>query len=107
TPAKLQHRLGKGLRRFLRRVVADARQHAALIWAAKMPAMRFRAAVRCDAVIGAVKDDGGNADLRLRRQSRLDRRIAGIAGDAAKTMPIGMDHDIDKVLVVERRSRPL
>jgi hypothetical protein len=72
-----------------------------------MLAMRFRPAVRYHAIIGAMKDDGGHADLRLRRQSRLDRRIAGIAGDAAEAMPIGMDDDIDEIVVVERRSRPL
>ena len=55
--AKLQDRVGKGLRRLLRRIVADTVQHAALIGRGEMSAVAFRHVSRCHAVDGAMQND--------------------------------------------------
>jgi hypothetical protein len=49
----------------------------------------------------AVDRDRWNGDRRLRREPGLDRSIGGIAGDEPVAMPVGVDDDLDEVVIVE------
>jgi hypothetical protein len=64
--AKLQDRVGKGLRRFLRWIVADILQNVALIRRGEMSAVAFRCPDRRHAIDSAMQVDGGNIDFGLR-----------------------------------------
>ena len=57
---------------------------------------------RIDAVIPALQHDAGHGDVGLRRQARLDRIKGWVARYAAELVPVGMDHHVDEIGIVER-----
>src|SRR5579872_6717901 len=54
-----------------------------------------------DAVTATLKRNGWDSDPRLLRQCNFDLLIHGIARDIAEAMAIGMNHDVDKIGIVE------
>jgi hypothetical protein len=64
---------------------------------------------RCGAVGGgevpvclAVECDGGDADRGLVGQPSFDLVVGGVSGREAESVTVGMDDDVDVVVVVER-----
>ena len=45
--------------------------------------------------------DGRNIDVGLRGQPRFHGRIARIAGDVPGSVPVRINHDVDKIFIVE------
>jgi hypothetical protein len=58
-----------------------------------------------DAVVGAVEDDGRHRNRRTLGQPGLGIFEARLARSIADAVPVGVDHDVDEVGVVERRRR--
>lgn len=56
---------------------------------------------RIHAVIRALQHDGRHGYIRLPGQMRLDGRERRIARNKAKAVPVGMDHNIDKIGIVK------
>ena len=54
-------------------------------------------------VVGAVQDDARHGDRRALGEAALDVVEARIAGRVAVAVPVGVDHDVDEVGIVERR----
>ena len=92
-------------RRFLRDVVADAGQHAALVAAAETAGVRVHIGRRSDAVIRAAQRDRRRVDRRPSGEPALDRLQRRIARRIAESMAIGVNDHLDEIRIVEREGR--
>ena len=52
-------------------------------------------------IVCTIERDGGHGDRRLSRQAAFNVSIGRVAGHQAKTVPVGMDHNVDKIRVVK------
>src|SRR5262249_424685 len=96
---------------FLRQIVAGSRDHSMLIRAGKVSGVLEGAFRRREAAAVAVQHDGRYRNTRLGGQPPLNRFQARIAAGVAETVTVGMDHNLDKIRIVERHGgavlRPL
>ena len=98
-------------RRFLRNVVTGARNRAPLVRPGELRGMRHRRLGRHGAHRLALQRDGRHGDLRLGGELRLDLGKRRIARHIGVTHPVGVNHHVDEIRVVERvrarRKRPV
>ena len=69
--------------------------------------MTLRAGHRRHPVIGAVERDGRYANPGKGGELLLDCFQAGVAGDPSEAMALGMNHDLNKIRIVEGSRGPL
>src|SRR5262249_32441695 len=89
---------------FLRQIVAGSRDHSMLIRAGKVSGVLEGAFRRREAAAVAVQHDGRYRNTRLGGQPPLNRFQARIAAGVAETVTVGMDHNLDKIRIVERHA---
>jgi hypothetical protein len=78
-----------------------------LVQADEVARVSRHAAPRHHPVRAAVQRDCWHPDRPLRRQAPLDFGEQRVAGCQPEAMPVGVDHDVYEVWVVEARRRPL
>jgi hypothetical protein len=92
------------VRSFLGWIVADTGNHPAFVPSCKKTLTPFRSARRCHAVSTAVKRDCRYGYFRLRGQKALCFFGHRISRYKPETMPVGVNHHVDKVGIIERNS---
>ena len=81
--------------------MAGDRNHPALEGAGEVASVLGGRLRRGDAVAAAMGRDGRHRNRWLLRQALLDRLQRRVALRIAEAMAVGLDHDIDKIRVVE------
>src|SRR5260370_14704044 len=103
----IQNRINYMLRIVKRRLMSDTLEHAPLILRTEMLRVMFGIMNRVHHVDGAVNIDGRDENLWLLSQSCLDAGITRIARRVLHAVSIGLDDDIDKIVVGKRACGPL
>ena len=98
---QFENGIGKRVRCFLRQIVAGSRDHSTLIRAGKGGGVLEGAFRRREAAAVTMQYDRRYRNTRLGGQPPLNRLQARIAVGVAETVTVGVDHDIDKVWIVE------
>ena len=84
-----------------RQEVSAVRDDVALGPGGEERQMSLRAARRRHGVLGALQDDARHRDRRALGEPALDGVEARIARGVAVAVPVGMDHHVDEVGIVE------
>lgn len=58
---------------------------------------------RSQTVVLGVEDDRGNGDHWLPGNELFSLLVSGVTGDQTVAVPVGVQHDLDEVRVIERR----
>lgn len=96
-------RFGKGLRGFLRHVVADALQGPVGVRAGEVAAITGATPRRSEGIQLTVKGHRGQRDDGALGKSFFETVVSGVALGQAKSPAIVMDHDGDPIRIVEGR----